>query len=125
MNRSIVRNRAQIDWLSLPKTFQEAILVVLSLGLEYIWIDSLCIIQDDAKDWHRQAAKMMDIYSRAFLTIAATKSTSIDGGLFSLISPKYEAKVLTSALNTPAGQALHLAWLVVAGLWLGGELLQE
>lgn len=36
---------------SLSKTFQDAILVTRQFGMRYIWIDSLCIIQDSAKDW--------------------------------------------------------------------------
>lgn len=39
----------------LPKTYQDALVVTLSLGYRYIWIDSLCIIQDDRDDWLEQA----------------------------------------------------------------------
>lgn len=42
------------------------------LGYCYIWVDSLCIIQDDRVDWEREAAKMGSVYENALLTIAAT-----------------------------------------------------
>ncbi|KAK8068567.1 HET domain-containing protein [Apiospora saccharicola] len=68
------------------KTFREAGEVVLHLGLKYIWIDSLCIIQDDTEDWKVQAAQMCNIYSGAYLTIAATSSSDRDNGLFHTVS---------------------------------------
>lgn len=57
----------------------------MDLGLEYIWIDSLCIIQDDTQDWKIQAAQMCDIYRGSYVTIAATCSSSSDDGLFRTI----------------------------------------
>lgn len=64
--------RAYIPWDKLPSTFQDAITVTRRLGIAYIWIDSLCIVQDDAQDWEREAAKMALIFESAYLTIAAT-----------------------------------------------------
>lgn len=46
-------------------TFKDSITTTRSLGLEYIWIDSLCIVQDDAMDWAFEAARMCDVYSGA------------------------------------------------------------
>ena len=66
---------------SLPKTFLEAIDVTRALGIQYIWIDSLCIIQDDLADWEIEAAKMGSIYNNALLVIAATASMDGDGGI--------------------------------------------
>ena len=73
--------KENIPWDRLPRTFQEAISVTRRLGLRYIWIDSLCIIQDDAKDWDKEAAKMGMIYNQAYLVIAATSSIDGDGGI--------------------------------------------
>lgn len=42
----------------LPATFKDAVLVCRNLGIQYLWIDSLCIIQDDHGDWEREAAQM-------------------------------------------------------------------
>lgn len=52
-----------IAWSELSKTFQEAITLTRNLGFRYIWIDSLCIIQDSAQDWNIESAKMATVYS--------------------------------------------------------------
>ncbi|KAI1269030.1 HET-domain-containing protein [Xylariaceae sp. FL1019] len=67
----------------LPLTFCDAVYMTRQLGCRFIWIDSLCIIQDDADDWKREATRMADIYGNAFVTLAAVKSVDSDGGLFS------------------------------------------
>lgn len=56
---------------NLPLTYKDAISVTRSLGMQYIWIDSLCIIQDDFDDWEREATQMGDIFEQASCTIAA------------------------------------------------------
>lgn len=60
----------------LSNTFKDAIIITRRLGIKYIWIDSLCIIQDDSRDWEVQAAQMASIYDGAYLTISATGSES-------------------------------------------------
>ncbi|KAM6508065.1 hypothetical protein FSOLCH5_013264 [Fusarium solani] len=63
----------------LPKTFVDAIKVARVLGIPYLWIDSLCIIQDSAEDWQHEASRMSQVYANAHVTIfadAAPDSTS-------------------------------------------------
>jgi hypothetical protein len=48
-----------IPWDSLPQTYRDTIWVCQRLDIEYLWIDSLCIKQDDNQDWDREAAKMV------------------------------------------------------------------
>jgi hypothetical protein len=60
----------------LPQTFRDAVEVTRALGLRYLWIDSLCIIQGDQLDWEEQSAVMADIYAMCYLNIAATRSSS-------------------------------------------------
>lgn len=55
----------------LSTTFQDAIWLTRRLGIRYIWIDSLCIVQDDKRDWENEAMRMAQLYSAAYLTIAA------------------------------------------------------
>jgi Heterokaryon incompatibility protein (HET) len=55
----------------LPRTFREAITVTRTLGLDYLWIDSLCIIQNSIEDWANEAAHMAEVYENAFVTISA------------------------------------------------------
>jgi hypothetical protein len=59
-----------VDQLS--RTFQDALLVTIELGFEYIWIDSLCIVQDDIGDWTREASLMGRVYKNASCNISAS-----------------------------------------------------
>jgi hypothetical protein len=65
-----------IDAQSLPKTFQDAVVITRQLGIPYLWIDSLCIVQsgDDGKDWRSEALRMGQYYQYSVLTIAATNA---------------------------------------------------
>src|SRR5256885_16010047 len=58
-----------IPFSHFPKTFQHAILICRGLGVNYLWIDSLCIIQDSEEDWALQSARMTDVYSNSWLKI--------------------------------------------------------
>ena len=49
-----------IAWNSLSQTFQDAIVVTRTLGICYLWIDSLCIVQDDNEDWEKEASTDRD-----------------------------------------------------------------
>ena len=71
-----------IDWDSLSGVFKDAITYTQTMGGKYIWIDSLCIIQDDQADWELESAKMADIYQNAVLTIAATHARTGTDGMF-------------------------------------------
>lgn len=73
---------ACINWEDLPKTFQDAIVVVRSLGINYLWIDSLCIVQDDIDDWVRESEQMGYIYENSRLKIAATSAPNATAGLY-------------------------------------------
>jgi hypothetical protein len=73
---------AGIPFKDLPATFQDACTITRGLGIRYIWIDSLCIIQDDEKDWQKEAAQMAAIYQGSCMTIAATDSPNSRVGCF-------------------------------------------
>ncbi|OTA93908.1 hypothetical protein M434DRAFT_395149 [Hypoxylon sp. CO27-5] len=60
----------------LPRTVQDAMHIMRELGLEYLWVDALCIMQDNKTDWEQQSGKMCSIYERAYLTIAASTAHS-------------------------------------------------
>ncbi|KAH0565684.1 hypothetical protein GP486_000924 [Trichoglossum hirsutum] len=55
----------------MPQTFQDAIEVTRRLGVRYLWIDALCIVQDSQQDWQEQSATMSQIYMDAWLNISA------------------------------------------------------
>ncbi|KAH8728257.1 heterokaryon incompatibility protein-domain-containing protein [Phaeosphaeriaceae sp. PMI808] len=64
------------------QTFQDVVHVVRALKARYIWVDALCIIQEDAEDWDREAGCMAAYYRNAYLTIAATWGDPATQGLF-------------------------------------------
>lgn len=71
----------------LSKSFQDAVEVTRRLSIRYIWIDSLCIIQDSDADWDKEALQMELVYNNCFFNIAATHSANGEGGLFTRRDP--------------------------------------
>jgi hypothetical protein len=74
---------------ALCKTFQHAIEITRSVDLQYLWIDSLCIIQDDPEDWTHEAARMSAVYGGSFFSIAAASATDGSQGCFFDRDPLY------------------------------------
>jgi hypothetical protein len=74
-------NSKGIPWEGLPQTFQDAIVFARKLQIRYLWIDSLCIVQDDKLDWASESGNMSSIYRGGYITIAATSSENSKGGL--------------------------------------------
>ncbi len=68
---------------TMPLTFQHAVHVTRRLGFRYLWIDSLCIIQDSTSDWEEQAGQMQHVYEGAVVTIAADAGGDSSCGLSS------------------------------------------
>ncbi|KAG4423518.1 hypothetical protein IFR04_003341 [Cadophora malorum] len=68
--------RSSIKFDTLPLALKDAVTVARTLGVQYIWIDSLCIIQDDSEDWQIESSRMADIFSNAYLTIVAAAGAS-------------------------------------------------
>jgi hypothetical protein len=68
----------------MPKTFQDALGVCRKLGIRYLWIDSLCIIQDkdDLQDWYREASLMSKVYLHSRCNIPAAHGENNTKGLF-------------------------------------------
>lgn len=67
---NLVQYETEINLTSMPHTFKEAIGISYSLGCSYLWIDSMCIVQDDPSEFDVECSKMHQIYSGAYLTIA-------------------------------------------------------
>jgi hypothetical protein len=72
--------KEQISEAELPKTFRDAVAIARRIGIRYLWIDSLCIIQDSKEDWQHEAALMGQYYTKSFLTISAAGSRDGDQG---------------------------------------------
>jgi hypothetical protein len=82
-HENVLRLKNCITWSLLPRCFQDAISLTMQLGLSYIWIDSICIVQDDKDDWAVESERMGAIYGNAFLVISAARAANSNQGLFS------------------------------------------
>jgi hypothetical protein len=87
---TISLHKTNISWAKLPPTFRDAITITRLIGCQYLWIDSLCIIQDSPKDWGFESAKMADVYGNAFVTISATAGHDSHSGLFKTLLDEYK-----------------------------------
>lgn len=72
-----------------PPTLRDAVIVARALGVRYIWVDALCILQDDAQDWAAEASRMAKVYERAALTIAAASAESVGDGFLGRRYPHF------------------------------------
>jgi hypothetical protein len=70
----------KIKFDHLPRTFQDAVTATRSLGLRYLWIDSLCIIQGSESDWEQQCTEMKRIYRDSFVTLAGAAALDCNSG---------------------------------------------
>ena len=73
---------SKVDLAILPKTFADAVQAARQLRIRYLWIDSLCIIQDSPTDWESEASRMGTYYKNALVTISASHGPNSDAGLF-------------------------------------------
>ena len=96
--------QAKITPSSFPSTFSDAIKVTQLLGIRYLWIDSLCIVQDDPEDWLRESAMMASVYGNADITIIASRASSSEERF---LSPRHETYVLKKETNA-SGQEIDL-----------------
>jgi hypothetical protein len=90
----------------LSMNFQQAISVARTIGVRYIWIDSLCIIQGPHSDFHKEGQLMHKVYRHSYCNIAAADSEDSRGGLFrprdpsSILPGKYQGNGSSAMLGT-------------------------
>lgn len=98
----------------LPATFFDAVEMTRALGYEHLWIDALCIVQDNKEDWQKEAPRMAVIYGNAVRTLHVLDSGSADGGFL----PGQEATsgVLDTRAWTTQEMAISPWFLLLAGL---------
>lgn len=76
-----IRARLKAFSLSeLPTTFRDAVRVTRELDIQYLWIDSLCIIQWNQKDWEHEAKRMEGVFASAYCTIAVPSARDSEAG---------------------------------------------
>jgi hypothetical protein len=80
LSETLPRFCEEIPWDLIPKTIQDAISVCRQLDIEYLWVDALCIIQDDENDRNDQIARMGAIFEHCLVTICADSAESAVAG---------------------------------------------
>ncbi|KAF2111205.1 heterokaryon incompatibility protein-domain-containing protein [Lophiotrema nucula] len=88
---TMAQRKVNINYSSLPRTLQDAVYVTHQLGLHYIWIDCLSIVQDDPSDLALQLPQMPNIYKNAFVTISASSATTCFEGFLDTRRPAASA----------------------------------
>ncbi|KAK8235114.1 heterokaryon incompatibility protein-domain-containing protein [Phyllosticta capitalensis] len=102
-NKTLQTNLHGISWDLLPQTFRDAVKVTRGLGLKYLWIDSLCIIQGNEKDWCKESGRMFDVYKGAKVTLAALFGENPTTGL-RVATMKQQIQIVA---NLQLGQSSH------------------
>jgi hypothetical protein len=64
------KHRNSLRFEDLDLAYQETVHIMRQLAMRYLWIDSLCIIQDNTEDWEAESKTMAMVYNRAFFTLA-------------------------------------------------------
>jgi hypothetical protein len=105
-----------IPMSSLPKTIRDATWFTRKMGISYLWVDSLCILQgsdDESRaDWLEQSAIMDQIYGNALFTLVAGASTDCDEGIFRLsFLWKFDSEAVSSIEHSVTDQPIfRRAW---------------
>ena len=107
-SKNLERHKERIEWPALPRSFQDAVIFARKLHVRYLWIDSLCIIQDNDADWQRESGKMASIYQNAYITFAVSRSSGADGGCFSKMRPEFRAHEVYQMPWSGQGQQIKI-----------------
>lgn len=95
-----------LPWNDLPQTFQDAVNFTLGLGVNFLWIDSICIIQGDYEDWSSEAPKMHSVYKNSYVTVAALCGRDSTNGL----STHSLRQTLNPIAQLRTGQSTHILY---------------
>jgi hypothetical protein len=99
VKETLLRFKEQIPFKSLTRVFQDAIKITRLLHIKYIWVDSLCIVQDSPADKEAEISRMAEIYENALLNLSASIATSSASALFTSRKMKNLVKI---PKNTPS-----------------------
>lgn len=99
----------EIPFSELSETVQDAAKVTRDVGLKYLWVDALCIIQDDDADKQEEISKMHLVYRGAFFTVAASSAASSQDGFLhpriqyqpTKLAARIDDNVFTEVLLSP------------------------
>ena len=94
-----------LDNMLIPSTIAHAMAVTRALGYRYLWVDSLCIIQDSKEDKQHEISQMRLIYQNAAITIAAALSASAADGFLNRDNPRrYYLEPFVIPFFSPTGE---------------------
>ncbi|KAF4840937.1 hypothetical protein CGCSCA4_v009786 [Colletotrichum siamense] len=118
-----------IDFSTLPTTIQDAAIVTIQIGLSYLWVDAMCIIQDDDNDKMKEIAKMHAIYRSSQVTIAPSEAATSKTGFLRprdmwrpiKMKARFDENVFSDVLLVPEGSSCRSS----APLFRRGWTLQE
>jgi hypothetical protein len=79
--KNIAEHLKSITLDALPANFRDAVIISRELGYEYLWIDSLCIIQGDRDDWVKESSLMGQVYQNCAVMLAASGASDSYGGM--------------------------------------------
>jgi hypothetical protein len=82
LTKSNIDNMENLHISSLTKNFQHAVRIARALNIRYLWIDSLCIVQDDDVEWESESANMGLVYANSKCVVSASASKDSNGGCF-------------------------------------------
>ncbi|TGO83824.1 hypothetical protein BPOR_0588g00050 [Botrytis porri] len=108
--------KAGIPLVRLPKTFVEAVFIARKFSTPYIWIDSLCIIQDSEDDWQTESVSMENVYGNSSLNIMATASKNSHEGLSRSRDPKV-LELCPAVQSKWEGAQNDLFYLIDENIW--------
>lgn len=119
VEKNFNKHLARIPFDTLSKTSKDAMLITRYLGYDYLWIDALCMIQDNDEDKHREMSLMGDIYRYAVLTLCAEGSPGAQVGVLPATpaDPRelYPCTIALAPKTTPAEHEPVSRRLAVAG----------
>lgn len=111
---SIDKIRKGIDDTDLPQTFLDAVIITRKLGVKYLWIDSLCILQkfedgdsESKEDWNKESKLMEQVFSSAYFTIAASCA---DHRFHGFLKPRTPRQFVTMAAED--GAQFHICEVI-------------
>jgi Heterokaryon incompatibility protein (HET) len=102
----------EIPISNISVTLRDAFQTTRSIGLEYLWVDSMCIVQDDPDDWVRESATMSKVYGHSTCTIAAAVDGDGDGGCF---AGRNQYNVRPCVIANPFSKESNLSFYVRSG----------
>ncbi|EXF75137.1 heterokaryon incompatibility protein [Colletotrichum fioriniae PJ7] len=114
-NIRLISAKEGVEDASLPQTFRDAVIITRKLGVKYLWIDSLCILQkngreqdpDSKKDWDKESQLMENIFGSAYLTIAASCASNRFEGF---LTPRPPRKFVT--MRGDDGAQFHVCEII-------------